>query len=184
MPFRILFLFSLFVSLPGIIYSIDTIRCDGSLIQIGDVYSEVLHKCGEPTDLIEYNKYSQIHQRFIISPSSRKRILFDEFTITGDLTDPKVSNPKINPKHFHQKISYDLKKSPGNLSYMKYIVQHRYFQETLNNSTNVSYAEWEVSTTEYQMKKVIYNLGPTRFLRTLIFRNGILWQISTGEYGY
>lgn len=53
----------------------ESIRCNGSLIDIGELVSTVLHKCGQPTDTVEYTVYSALHQRFIVNSQTQKRVL-------------------------------------------------------------------------------------------------------------
>jgi hypothetical protein len=46
------------------------------------------------------------------------------------------------------------------------------------------YREPRYAVEEVIVEEWIYNLGPTRFLRYLVFENGRLVNISTGDYGF
>jgi len=163
---RVLFtIFSIFLFQKGI-YS-ESIRCDGSIIDPGDTQSRVLEKCGEPTDRTDYTVYTITHSRYGVN-SYNEEFLLDRYitTYTGsgstfhDLTS-----------HVHENFT-GRRFSPGShFSGKKH--KHQY-----------THSFWRCNQRTEKKSVWVYNLGPTQFIRSVTIQNGIVLEISTGEYGY
>ena len=181
----------IFLILPLFFYSAEvfadeSIRCNGSLIDLGELVSTVLHKCGEPTDTVEYTVHSTIHQRFIVSQQTHKRILVDEFQVQSDFEKPSESHTDdLNGKDLHSELTRQSRdSSEKKFTYKNYKINRRIINTEYVSSLNSQYVYWETEQIELKMKRLIYNLGSNQFIRVLTFKNGVLWKMDFKEYGY
>jgi hypothetical protein len=161
-------------------------RCNGSLIDLGELISTVLHKCGDPTDSIEYSVYSIVHQRFTVSTTTKKPLLVDEFTVEVNYAQSSGKKiDEINDSELHDTLAQLSQNSTDDtFTYKNRKVRRKIFNSDLLVTLNTKYTYWESIRVDYKMKKLVYNMGPSQFVRVLIFRNGELWKMEFKEYGY
>lgn len=170
-------------------------RCSGGLIAEGDSKISVLKKCGEPNwidrwgeGIVNYpdtdfeHRLSRINERWIYNPGPTQfmRII----TFLGS----KVSSIETGSRGFTnsaetQRCNFDVF-SLGTTSVeiasrcgKPDLTDQRI--ETFTNKISDGRQQITVSVDEWT-----YNLGPTRFMRILTFRNGDLAEVKTGEKGF
>jgi hypothetical protein len=185
----IFILFTLQIFWPAIHFADESIRCNGSLIDYGELISTVLYKCGEPTDMVEYTTYSTVHQRYIVSKLISQRVLIDEFVIDRNFehTVPADSpdSAEIDVKALHGELaSLSRNNVKDKLQYKNLNIRRKIVNRQYLNTLNSVNVYWEIVQSEVKMKKLVYNPGPTQFIRVLTFRNGMLWKMEFREYGY
>ena len=183
---RILLVICMYMMVINQLSSEESIRCDGALIDIGELISTVLHKCGAPTDSIEYSVYSIVHQRFTVSATTKKPLLVDEFTVEANYAQSSGKKiDEINDSELHDTLAQLSQNSTDDtFTYKNRKVRRKIFNRDLLVTLNTKYTYWESTRVDYKMKKLVYNMGPSQFLRVLIFRNGELWKMEFKEYGY
>jgi hypothetical protein len=164
----------------------ESLRCNGSLISPPDVYIRVINKCGQPAETIEYTTVTRIHQRYILDSSINKRILFDKFIVTGDFENSSDDDSgELNNDEIHAELArLSEKNHDKKYKYKKLNIQRTIYNLQFINNLNLQYVFWETSIENNIMKKLIYNFGLTRFMRILIFKNGLLWKLESKEYGF
>lgn len=164
----------------------ESIRCDGSIIEAGDLQSKVLAKCGEPTDRVERKEYTVVHSRYITD--SHGRYLLDRYVL--DFTDPNLYKMEqdllVRHVHDHSHFMGPFDRDETRTSFREPGRSvRRVLMRSLPGGLSRYRVSWHCSVTrEDQVSEWVYNLGPTRFIRVLTFRNGRLLRIEMMGYGY
>jgi len=171
------------------------LRCDGGLVAEGDTKLSVLKKCGEPTwidrwseEAIQHpdtdfeHRVAGINERWIYNPGPTQflRIISFKgsrvFSIeTGSRGFSLVPGPRrcdFNTLSLGIS-SYEVAAQCGEPD----LKEQRY--ETVTQKIAGGRKQVTVLVDEWT-----FNLGPTRFIRILIFYNGNLVDISLGEKGF
>lgn len=164
----------------------ESIRCDGSIIEAGDLQSKVLAKCGEPTDRVDHKEFTVVHSRYLVDP--KRRYLLDRFVM--DFTDPALfAREQGLVGHYNHSHSHFIEPFDRDDTLLTFNDTGRSIRRVLMGSFPGGRSGYRVAwdctvTREDQVSEWVYNLGPTRFIRVLKFRNGRLLRIEMMGYGY
>ena len=190
--FVILFLFCLELVATHSAYAF---RCSGGLISTGDSKLVLLKKCGEPSWIDRWSEYSveqpdtdfehsitRINERWIynLGPTEFIRII--------TLRDGRVANIETGGRGFTvspgmQRCDFNSFSLGSTSAEVRAKCgkpdsqEQRY--ETVTEKIAGGRRQVSVSVDEWT-----FNLGPTKFMRILTFRNGELVDISTAERGF
>lgn len=190
--FVMLFLFCLGLVTTDSAYAL---RCSGGLISTGDSKLVLLKKCGEPSWIDRWaestveqpdtdfeHSITRINERWIynLGPTQFIRII--------TLRDGRVANIETGGRGFTvypgmQRCdfnSFSLGSTSAEIRAKCGVPdsqEQRY--ETVTEKIAGGRRQVSVSVDEWT-----FNLGPTKFMRILTFRNGVLVDISTGERGF
>ncbi len=174
-----------------------TFSCRGGIISTGDRSMDVLAKCGEPDSKESHQE--ELSERFgegarqkifitveewtyNFGPTQLMRIIILKNGVVSDIRTGNYGYPEQTGPPAHecseQIVSVgdskaDVLAKCGEPTTKDSHVEE--FRERLDDSERkvfVTVEEWT------------YNLGPTRFVRILTFRNNKLTDIRTGNYGY
>lgn len=192
---RCIFLVIIFCGSILISQSAMAFRCGGGLITKGDSKLTVLNKCGEPSwkdrwseEIIEYpdtdieHRTLRINERWIYNPGPTQFIRIITFK------ESQVISVETGSRGFTvipglQRCDFDVF-SMGTTSAEVATkcgepdLKARHL-ETVTQEIPQGRQQTSVTIDEWT-----FNLGPTRFMRILIFRNGDLVEIRTGEKGF
>lgn len=194
-------IFFLFLALATVVPSADVLaasfNCRGGIISTGDGSIDVLAKCGEPDSRESHQE--ELSERLGDNTRQKTFITVEEWTYNfgptqfmrtvilknGVVTDVRTGNyGYVNPAEpaarecSEQLVSIgdsktDVLAKCGEPSLTNAHVEE--FRERLDDTTR---------TVSVNVEEWTYNLGPTRFVRILTFRNSKLTDIKTGNYGY
>lgn len=171
-------------------------RCGGALVDEGDSKAEVLIKCGNPDwktewseDLIDdpggvsaYRVTSQ-KERWLynLGPKSFLRILLFE---DGRLTEVTTGERGFPDAGDPGRCDFD-HVSPGASDFS---VQMKcgapLFVDTRYREILLATRHGPARLVRKRVEEWTYNLGPTQFLRILVFENGELMEIRKGDRGF
>jgi len=160
----------------------DTIRCDGSLIEVGTPMEKVLAKCGEPTSRFDGAELTIFHMRYLQRlPSGR--FLYDSYSVQYENPVHFLEAQARLSSHEHNDL-LDLNSAAtewqsGGRSFRKRLLHPR-----ANLDLSQYGWTWQCRIIQVNKSRWFYNLGPSRFIRILSFRNGQLANIETEGYGY
>lgn len=178
--FRSRFIAALFLVFAGRITAQDlpdSIRCDGSIIDVGEIDAKIIAKCGTPTYQTEIVRFVVIHTQYFID-EFRNRTLLDEYAATYD---DAASFPSYRPTWTNQNHSHDfLGRSYAGLPGHPRIIR----QKTGRHPGTKGHIHWECQVVEERLQRWVYNLGPGSFIRILTMHNGRLVGLEHGGYGY
>jgi hypothetical protein len=171
-------------------------RCDGALVDEGDSKAEVLIKCGEPdwttrwsedfvgdAGTVSSYRVSSEKERWLynLGPRSFMRILFFENgrlvkVTTGERGFPEGGDPAAcNLEHVR----------PGTTDFA---IQMKcgapLFIDTRYQEILLASPQGPARLVNRRIEEWTYNLGPTQFLRILVFANGDLIEVRTGDRGF
>lgn len=171
------------------------LRCNGGLITVGDAKLTVEKKCGEPTWVDRWGEQivalpdtdfersiSRINERWIYNfgPTRFLRII--------SFRDGKVTHIDTGSRGFTvvpgmQRCDFSSLSLGDTSAEIRALCgapdQQEQRFETLSRPIEGGRQQVSVSVDEWT-----YNLGPTRFMRVLTFRNGMLTNIETGDRGF
>lgn len=155
----------------------DSIRCDGSIIDVGEIDAKILAKCGTPTYQTDVVRYVVIHTQYWID-EFRNRTILDEYAATYDdaLSFPSYRSSLIPHGHSHDFLYQRSASATGNPRIVKRKGGQRQGQK--------GHSIWDCQIVEERMQRWVYNLGPGRFIRILTLHNGRLVGLEHGGYGY
>lgn len=194
-------IFLLFLTLasavPGAEVLAATVSCGGGIISTGDRSIDVLAKCGAPDSKESHQE--ELGERLDDNTKQRVFVTVEEWTYNFGptkfmrivvLKNSVVSNIRLG------NYGYDRQTEPAqeecseqlvSVGYSKTDVLAKCGEPTLKNS-HVEETSEKLGNTERKVfvnvEEWTYNLGPTRFVRILTFRNSTLTDIRTGNYGY
>jgi hypothetical protein len=171
-------------------------RCDGALVDEGDSKAEVLIKCGEPdwttrwsedfvgdAGAISSYRISSEKERWLynLGPRSFMRILLFENGRLVDVTTGERGFPEGGDP-----AACDLEHvSPGTTDFA---IQMKcgapLFIDTRYQEVLLASPHGPARLVNRRIEEWTYNLGPTRFLRILVFANGDLIEVRTGDRGF
>lgn len=172
-------------------------RCDGELVDIGETKAEVLIECGRPDwktrwveEVIEHAgsvealRFTLDKEQWLynLGPQRFMRILlFEGGRLVEVDTGPRGYARDYRPGRCDPERL--------ELGMTEFTVLHECGEPFYRDAR---YRETAVTTDAGHRKRIVrqrieewvYNLGPTRFLRILVFENGRLAEIRTGERGF
>ncbi|MES0491587.1 MAG: DUF2845 domain-containing protein [Leptospirales bacterium] len=187
--FKLKYLFIIVLLFGKSIASSESIRCDGSLIGVGDLRIKVEAKCGEPDDKIEYTKFTIVHNKYLKRPSL-KNDWMDKYIVQYKNEEAyKEELEKFKePDHSHDSLIDDLDGSPHVIKKNKKIKHEKKssLQESdlaLNNKSNYTIV-WTCTLIKDEYEEWVYNMGPTQFMRVVTFAHGRVINVETTEYGF
>ncbi len=163
------------ISLAG---SYNGVRCGTWLVDIGASRYEVLHKCGQPADIMKSTLEIVVHNRIIPGAGS----IYDYFTTTAPAYDLFTQEGLSCGDHYRM-LDY----------YFNTGIVRSYTEKGITitrNILNPSYStgdgifEWRCVRKTIDIERYLYNPGSTGFLRFLTFENGVLVKIDSGERGF
>jgi hypothetical protein len=183
-----------------------SIRCDGKILNIGHSRYEIEHYCGKPSSVVKIYKEITVHRRWAVlnSEDKEKRIEYDRFTTvnsSGKKLKEKYSEKKSKKKkynHGHSKLlkNYNILKNHKDKDKKKIkrireiyniktssIDREEITEISKENLVNALW-EWECTTKNMLVEKIIYNFGGNKFLYFLVYNDGTLVSIETGERGF
>jgi len=170
--------------------------CDGKLVSPGHTKVEVLMKCGEPA--WKESREEQITERLDENTKRRTTVLIEEWTYNfgpqsflrilefrnGKLADIRTGGYGYADTGDAAKICDEQNVQQGDT---KLDVLMQCGEPTLKEERKEEIVESVGGGTKRKMSVNVeewtYNLGPSRFMRILTFRNGRLVDIRTGDYG-
>ncbi len=175
-----------------------TLDCAGGIISVGDSRVDLLAKCGEPYRTESHDE--EISER--LDQGVRQKIYItvedwiynygpNQFMRIVTLRNGKVVNIRTGNYGYGKEVkpsrqecseqvvsrgdlTTDVIAKCGEPSWKD--VHQEEFKERLDTGL--------VRTVVVTVEEWTYNLGPSRFVRVLTFRNGKLVDIRTGNYGY
>ncbi len=155
----------------------DSIRCDGSIIDVGEIDAKILAKCGTPTYQTEVVRYLVIHTQYFVD-EFRNRTILDEYAATYDnaLSFPSYRPTLTGQSHAHDFLSQPSLQHPGNPRILR--------RRTGHHPGHKGHIIWECQVLEERLQRWVYNLGPGKFIRILTLHNGRLVGLEHGGYGY
>ena len=167
----------------------DSVRCDGRLLELNDPRIKVLKYCGEPSDRVDYKRHTFIHNRYINlkTKNIRSKLLVDRFVIEfNDTEDYYQELTLFNHKHHtHQHITSHFDNTKKLVIETKSVIRkHNIFNDSLFNDLDHENSTWKCLKMSDEYNDWIYNLGPGKFIRIITFRNGKIWNIESGDYGF
>jgi hypothetical protein len=171
-------------------------RCGGALVDRGDGKAEVLIKCGNPDWKTQWSedfisdpggasalRVSSEKERWVynLGPKSFLRILLFENgrlteVATGERGFPKGGDPaRCDLEHI----------SPGASDFsVQMTCGAPLFIDTRYREILLAPKRGPARLVRKHVEEWTYNLGPTQFLRILVFENGDLVDVRTGERGF
>ena len=176
----------------------DSLSCRGGIISAGDRSIDVLAKCGEPAS-------KESHQEVLgenLNDTTRQKIFItvDEWTYDFGPTQfmrivvlkngvvAAVRTGSYGYSRPQQPASRDCSEQIVSVGDAKFDVLARCGEPTTKDTHVEEFKERLDDNTERKVFVTVeewtYNLGPTRFMRILTFRNGRLTNITTAGYGY
>ena len=192
---RLIILLTLFCT--GLLASQNALafRCKGGLITEGDSKITVLKKCGEPSwkdrwseETIEYpytdieHRNLQINERWIYNPGPTQFIRIINFK------GSKVFSIETGSRGFTvvpglQRCDFDtFSMGTTSAEVAAKCGEPDMTEQRLESVTRpIAGGRQQVSVT---VEEWTFNLGPTRFMRILVFHNGDLVEVRTGEKGF
>ncbi len=194
-PFR--FVLTMFFFCVGLLVSQTSyaFRCGSDLITEGDSKISVLKKCGDPSwidrwleeivDLPDTNfehRITRINERWVYNPGPTqflRIITFKDSKVLSIDTGGRGFTPEPGTQH----CNFDIISLGSTTAEVNArcgepdLIDQRY--ETITRRIAGGRRQVTVTVDEWT-----FNLGPTRFMRTLTFRNGNLVDIQTNEKGF
>lgn len=171
-------------------------RCDGELVDKGENKAEVMIKCGDPdwrtawTEDIITNAGSVDALRFTLDkeqwlynlgPQRFMRILLFE---GGRLVEVMTGPRGYSRGHRPGSCDHDaLETGMTEFTVLKECGEPFFIDNRYRESMVVS-GDGRKRVVRQRIEEWTYNLGPTRFLRILIFENGRLAEVRSGERGF
>jgi hypothetical protein len=170
-------------------------RCDGELVTEGDTKLSVLNKCGEPSwidrwpeEIVDFpdtdfeHLVSRINERWMYNPGPTQFLRIITFK------DGQVSSIESGSRGFTvvpgiQRCNLDIFSFGTSTAEIAAQCGEPDLKEQHYETITQKIAGGRRQIT-VSIDKWTFNLGPTRFMRTLTFRNGNLVEIRTGEKGF
>lgn len=176
------------------IYAAD-FRCDGSLVSEGDSKLSVINNCGEPSWIDRWTEETidlpdtdfehrifRINERWVYNLGPRQFIRILTFK-DGELYRIETGGRGFTAGTANMACDFGTLNLGSTSAKVESLCgepdleEQRY--ETFSRQVAGRIQQITVTVDEWT-----YNLGPTRFMRTLTFRNGDLVEIRTGEKGF
>lgn len=170
-------------------------RCGTNLVSIGDAKISVLQKCDKPAwidrwseEVIDHpdtdveHRILRINERWVYNPGPNRYVRIVTF-VDGHVTNIETGGRGFTPAPGLQRCSFDILSLGTSTAEVAGLCgdpdmkEQRY--ETVSQPTSSGRRAVSVTIEEWT-----FNLGPTRFMRILTFRNGNLSEIRTGEHGF
>ena len=158
--------------------SYNGVRCGTWLVDIGTSRYEVLHKCGQPADIVKSTLEIVVHNRFIPGTG----YLYDTFTTTAPDYGLFASEGLSCSDHYRLLDYYYSTGTAGSYA-VKGVTITRNIVNT-SYSVGDGFYEWRCVKKTIEMERYIYNPGSTGFIRFFTFENGVLVRIDSGERGF
>ena len=171
-------------------------RCGGALVDRGDTKAEVLIKCGNPDWKTQWSedfisdpggasalRVSSENERWVynLGPKSFMRILrFENGRLTevttGERGFPEGGDPgRCDLEHI----------SPGSSDFsVQMTCGAPMFIDSRYREVLLATKNGPARLVRQRIEEWTYNLGPTQFLRILVFENGDLVEVRTGDRGF
>ena len=167
------------------LYSEESVRCDGSILNVGDLQLEVKEKCGEPTEIIEYTEYTIIHNLYINSHTHRHKLV-SRYILEYNQSDSYLDALSLFRRrdHSHDDI---LKRKEKYEDDKERFSQRRevFIQKSEIRSLREEYdLYWRCKKYEDHFQEWVYNLGDNRFIRIITFLRGRVVKIDHAGYGF
>jgi len=194
-------IFLLFLALVTLISSADilaaTVSCDGGIISTGDRSIDVLAKCGAPDSKESHQE--ELSERLDDNTKQKVFVTVEEWTYNfgptrfmrivilknGVVTNIRTGNYGYTKQT--EPLQRECSEQLVSVGDSKTDVLARCDEPSLKD-THVEEIREKLGDTERKVfitvEEWTYNLGPTRFVRILTFRNSRLADIKTGNYGY
>ena len=194
-------IFLLFLALATIALPADVLaasfNCRGGIISTGDSSMDVLAKCGDPDSKESHQE--ELSERLGDNTRQKTFITVEDWTYNfgptqfmrtvvlknGVVTDVRTGNyGYVNPA---EPATRECSEQYVSIGDSKTDVLAKCGEPTLKNTHVDEFKERLDDTTRtvsVTVEEWSYNLGPTRFVRILTFRNSRLTNIRTGNYGY
>ncbi len=192
----LLFLASVTLILSAGVFA-DTFSCGGGIISTGDRSMDVLAKCGQPDSRESHQE--ELSERLDDNTKQKVFVTVEEWTYNlgpaqfmrivilknGVVTNIRTGNYGYTEQA--EPAARDCSEQVLSIGDSKTDVLAKCGEPSLKNS-HVEEIREKVAGSERKVFVTIeewtYNLGPTRFVRILTFRNSKLADIKTGNYGY
>jgi hypothetical protein len=194
-------IFLLFLALVTLIPSADvlaaTFSCEGGIISTGDRNIDVLAKCGAPDSKESHQE--ELGERLDDNTKQRTFSMVEEWTYNFGpskfmrivvLKNGVVANIRLGNYGYIKQtepVQRECSEQLVSVGDSKTDVLARCGEPSLKDS-HVEETREKLGDTERKIFVTVeewtYNLGPTRFVRILTFRNSKLTDIRTGNYGY
>lgn len=174
----------------------DTLSCAGGIISTGDRSMDVLAKCGVPDSKESHQE--ELSERLDDNTKQKVFITVEEWTYDFGptqfmrivvLKNGVVANIRLGNYGYTQTepVQRECSEQVVSVGDSKTDVLARCGEPSLKDS-HVEEIREKLDGTEHKtfvtIEEWTYNLGPTRFVRILTFRNSTLANIKTGKYGY
>lgn len=194
-------IFLLFLTLASAVPSADvladTVSCGGGIISTGDRSIDVLAKCGPPDSKESHQE--ELGERLDDNTKQKVFVTVEEWTYNfgpnrfmrivvlknGVVTNIRTGNYGYTEQT--EPAARDCSEQVLSIGDSKTDVLVKCGEPSLKDS-HVEEIRKKQDGTEHKVFVTVeewtYNLGPTRFVRILTFRNSKLADIRTGNYGY
>lgn len=179
----------------GLQHNAHAFRCSGGLITEGDSKLSLLDKCGEPNwvdrfaeQIVELpdtdfeHSITRINERWIYNPGPT------EFIRIITLRDGRITEIETGGRGFtvtpgHRRCDFNTLSLGTTSAEVRAQCGAPDLQEQRFETVTRKIAGGRRRVT-VNVDEWTYNLGPTRFMRVLVFRNGDLVEVRTGERGF
>jgi len=175
-----------------------TLDCSGGIISVGDSRVDLLMKCGDP-DAKDSHDEEQI-DRFANGSIHKIYVTIEEWTYNyGPTQFMRIVSLKNGKVAFIRAGNYGYSKEtkPSQHECSEQIVSvgdsksdvlakcgEPTWKDTRQEEFNEKQGMGQVRDIFVTIEEWTYNLGSNRFVRILTFRNGKLFDIKSGNYGY
>ena len=194
-------IFLLFLALASAVPCADVLAaalsCDGGIISTGDRSIDVLAKCGAPDSKESHQE--ELGEQLDDNTKQKVFVTVEEWTYNFGpakfmriivLKNGVVANIRLGNYGYTKQaepVQRECSEQLVSVGDSKTDVLAKCGEPTLKDS-HVDEIREKLGDTERKVFVTIeewtYNLGPTRFVRILTFRNSKLADIKTGNYGY